>query len=195
MDSYLNKYTLEGRSNNELDEQAVTAPKITCLKPLFNSYHLALVGGLISSSYFACSNISGTAFGVMPATGRGTTNLPVANRLTLWEFSYQVGKLHMASSGAFSCACLAVSAYFTPLPVQRNILVAGAISVFTSTAWTLSFMMPVNNNLIVRLRATKVKPMESKEGARAAGQVACHALPVNRPWHRRVAVRHHCGAC
>jgi hypothetical protein len=55
--------------------------------------HLALVTGLVSSSYFTFGNIGAAYFGVMPATARGQTNLPVADRLALWDNFYGIAKV------------------------------------------------------------------------------------------------------
>ncbi|KAJ7349348.1 hypothetical protein DFH08DRAFT_142472 [Mycena albidolilacea] len=128
--------------------------------------HLALVTGLVTSSYFTFSNIGLAFFGVMPATARGNTTLPVADRLALWEFSYQVGKLHMASSGVISALALSVSAYLTSSRPLRNILAAGAVAAYTSAAFTLVFLLPVNNALITMRKTNAVKPMEQREEQR-----------------------------
>jgi len=129
--------------------------------------HIALVTGLVASSYFTFSNIGLAFFGIMPATARGQTTLPVADRLALWEFSYEVGKLHMASSGVISALALSVSAYLASAPPLRNVFTAGAVAAFTSAAFTLIFLMPVNNELIAMRKANEVKPMELKEERRA----------------------------
>ncbi|KAJ7756751.1 hypothetical protein DFH07DRAFT_819781 [Mycena maculata] len=144
--------------------------------------HIAVVLGLVSSSYFTFANIGCSYFGVMPATERGKTSLPVVDRLALWEYHYELGKLHMASAGIIATVSLASASYFATIPALRNILAAGAISAFTVPAWTLLFMMPVNNDLVARLRATKLKPMEPKEEAFVLDQLdkwrAMHRLRI-----------------
>ncbi|KAJ6547193.1 hypothetical protein B0H19DRAFT_1164398 [Mycena capillaripes] len=77
--------------------------------------HIALVAGLVSSSYFTFGNIGLAFCGIMPATARGQTTLPVANRVTLWEFFYETGKVGCSLLGAEGspdtqlqrCTCLA----------------------------------------------------------------------------------------
>lgn len=55
--------------------------------------HLALLTGLVSSSYFTYANLGCAFFGIMPATARGKTTLPVVERLALWEYNYELGKV------------------------------------------------------------------------------------------------------
>ncbi|KAJ7135827.1 hypothetical protein C8R44DRAFT_769114 [Mycena epipterygia] len=125
--------------------------------------HLALVTGLVSSSYFTFANIGVAYFGVMPATARGNTTLPVRERLTLWSYFYDVAKLHMASAGFISAVALTVPAYLTPKSALRNVLAAGALAAYSSAAFTIGFMLPVNNGLLATRRATAGQAMEPWE--------------------------------
>ncbi|KAJ7470412.1 hypothetical protein FB451DRAFT_337112 [Mycena latifolia] len=144
--------------------------------------HLVLVTSLVSSSYFTFANIGGACFGVLPATARGNTTLPVADRLALWNFSYEVGKVgcrdwacnqteskytifkkHMAGSNLISAISLSASAYLTSERSLRNVLAAGAVAAYTMAAFTIFFMLPVNKNLISMLRSSSLKPMEPWE--------------------------------
>jgi hypothetical protein len=58
-----------------------------------NPGHIALVTGLLTSSYFTFGNIGAAYFGVMPVTERGKTTLPVIARLQLWKDFYDVAKV------------------------------------------------------------------------------------------------------
>ncbi|KAJ7445827.1 hypothetical protein B0H11DRAFT_2249377 [Mycena galericulata] len=133
-----------------------------------NPGHLALVVGLASSSYFTFGNIGCAYFGVMPATARRQTSLPVVERLALWDHFLRdwQGKL---TPSVVSAVSLSVAAYFTP--ALRNILAAGAAAAFTVGPYTLLLMMPVNNALGAQLRSTKLKPMEPAEEARVLDQL------------------------
>ncbi|KAJ7100559.1 hypothetical protein C8R43DRAFT_1114732, partial [Mycena crocata] len=131
--------------------------------------HIALVAGLVSTSYFAFANIGGSFFGVMPATARGATTLPVRDRLALWHFAYEVGKVHMTCSGIVSAAALSYLAYLTAENALRQILVAGAVTIFTSPAYTVLFLLPVNNELADTLRATAARPMNATQEERVLG--------------------------
>ncbi|KAJ7168066.1 hypothetical protein C8R43DRAFT_982978 [Mycena crocata] len=132
--------------------------------------HLALVTGLVSSSYFAFANIGGAFFGVMPATARGNTALPTKDRLALWHFAYEIGKVHMAGSGITSAVALSYVAYVTPNPL-RKILIAGAAAAYASAVFTFLFLMPINNDLIATLQSTSSKTMEPKQEQRVLGQL------------------------
>ncbi|KAJ7702437.1 hypothetical protein B0H17DRAFT_1194919 [Mycena rosella] len=136
--------------------------------PTFAPGHLALVTSLVSSSYFNFANIGGAFFGVMPATARENTTLPVAERLKLWYFSYET---HMASSGIISALALSASAYYTAERSLRNVLAAGAVAAYTSAAFTILFLLPVNADLINILRSTSSRQMEPKEEQRALDQL------------------------
>ncbi|KAJ7684775.1 hypothetical protein DFH06DRAFT_1156608 [Mycena polygramma] len=132
--------------------------------------NISLVASLISS-YFTFSNIGLSYFSIMPATERGQTNIPVADRVALWEFSYRVGKIHMASSGLISALAISASAYLTDARPLRNVLTAGALAAFTSAAFTIIFLLPVNNNLIAMHEANAVKPMGQREQQHALDQL------------------------
>ncbi|KAJ7929347.1 hypothetical protein B0H13DRAFT_946791 [Mycena leptocephala] len=121
--------------------------------------HLALVTGLLSSSYFTFGNIGAAYFGVMPATARGQTNLPVAERLALWDNFYGIAKYHMGISTVVSGVALSVSAYLTPVGPLRYLLTAGAVAGYTVAVYTVLFMLPLNNGLIATLRGHSVKPL------------------------------------
>ncbi|KAJ6513790.1 hypothetical protein C8R47DRAFT_1207084 [Mycena vitilis] len=125
--------------------------------------NIALGASLVSSSYFTFSNIGLSYFGIMPATERGQTNIPVADSVALWEFSYRVGNIHMASSGLISAMALSASAYLTNAHPLRNVLTAGAIAAFTSAAFTIAFLLPVNNDLIAMQEANSMKPMGQRD--------------------------------
>ncbi|KAF8213869.1 hypothetical protein K438DRAFT_1802412 [Mycena galopus ATCC 62051] len=127
--------------------------------------HIALVTGLVSSSYFTFGNLGTFYFGVMPATERGQSTLPVADRLALWSSYYAIAKVHMATSTVAAGAALSVAGYLTPAGPLRNILGAGAVAGFTVAIYTVLFMLPLNNGLIAILRAHKsgVKPMDVKQ--------------------------------
>jgi hypothetical protein len=55
--------------------------------------HIALVTGLVSTSYFTFGNIGAAYFGIMPLTARGQTTLSVPDRLALWDTFYSVSKV------------------------------------------------------------------------------------------------------
>ncbi|KAJ7135820.1 hypothetical protein C8R44DRAFT_976602 [Mycena epipterygia] len=124
--------------------------------------HLALVTGLVSSSYFTFANIGVAYFGVMPATARGNTTLPVKDRLTLWSYFYDIAKLHMGSAGFISAVALTVPAYLTPRPALRNVLAAGALAAYS--AFTIGVMLPVK-------RATAGQAMEPWEEQQTLDQL------------------------
>jgi uncharacterized membrane protein len=73
----------------------------------------------------------------------------------------------MASSGIISALALSVSAYLTSSRPLRNVLAAGAVAAYTSAAFTLVFLLPVNNALIAMRKTNAVKPMEQREEQRA----------------------------
>ncbi|KAF8213867.1 hypothetical protein K438DRAFT_1706083 [Mycena galopus ATCC 62051] len=127
--------------------------------------HIALVAGLVSSSYFTFGNLGASYFGVMPATERGRSTLPVADRLALWDAFYGTAKLHMASSALIAGTALSVAGYTTPAGPLRNIYAAGAVAGYTILIYTARFMLPINNGLIATLRAhnSGVKSMDAKE--------------------------------
>ncbi|KAK7062028.1 ZZ-type zinc finger-containing protein 3 [Favolaschia claudopus] len=125
--------------------------------------HIALVTGLISSSYFTLGNLGAAYFGVMPATERGNTNLPVADRLALWNHFYGIAALHMPTSSVLAGLSLAVCSYNAPAGPLRNILAVGAVSGITVLVYTVMFMLALNNRLMGILRAHSVKPMDMKE--------------------------------
>ncbi|KAJ7211297.1 hypothetical protein GGX14DRAFT_697380 [Mycena pura] len=125
--------------------------------------HIALVAGLVSSSYFTFGNIGLAFCGIMPAIARGQTTLPVADRVVLWEFFYEAGKLHMLGASVMSAVALSVSAYLSSAGPLRNVAAAGAVAAYTSIAFTLLFLLPVNNDLIAMLKANAVKSMGPKE--------------------------------
>ncbi|KAJ7135833.1 hypothetical protein C8R44DRAFT_848645 [Mycena epipterygia] len=141
--------------------------------------YLALVTGLAASSYFTFANIGAAYFGVMPATARGVTVLPVRERLALWEFSVEVGKLHMASSISISAIALSAAAYF--LPSTRALLLAGAAAAYSTVAFTVMFVLPLNAGLSAMLRSASVKPMDDIEEQ--------HALDQLDRWRARHSVR------
>ncbi|KAF8213868.1 hypothetical protein K438DRAFT_1927126 [Mycena galopus ATCC 62051] len=127
--------------------------------------NIALVTGLVSTSYFTFGNIGAAYFGVMPVIERGRSTLPVADRLALWDALYQTAKFHMATSTVMAGASLSVASYLTPAGPLRNILGAGAVAGFTVAIFTVLFMLPLNDSLIAILRAHKsgVKPMDVKQ--------------------------------
>ncbi|KAJ6547192.1 hypothetical protein B0H19DRAFT_1164396 [Mycena capillaripes] len=133
--------------------------------------HIALVTGLVSSSYFTFANIGAAYFGVMPVTARGQTTLPVADRLALWEAFYSVAKIHMAASTVTAGVALSVSAYQASAGPLRSLLAAGAVAGYTVAVYTIFFLLPLNNQLIATLRANSVKPMEPKEQQRVLDQL------------------------
>ncbi|KAJ6529156.1 hypothetical protein DFH09DRAFT_1327394 [Mycena vulgaris] len=133
--------------------------------------HLALATGLLASSYFAFANIGTAYFGVMPATARGKTPLPVAARLALWKSFYDVAKIHMGGSGVISAVALSAAAYLASARPLRNVLVAGAGAASLSAAWTVLFMLPLNHKLIATLESTAVKPMELEDEQRVLDQL------------------------
>ncbi|KAJ7686199.1 hypothetical protein B0H17DRAFT_1072437 [Mycena rosella] len=136
-----------------------------------NPGHLALVAGLVSSSYFTIGNISNAYFGVMPLTERGKTTLPVAARLKLWNDFYSIAKFHMAASAVASALSLSVAAYTLLSPPLRNLLALGAAASYFIPAFTVVFMLPLNNDLIAKLQADSVKPMELREEQRVLEQL------------------------
>ncbi|KAJ7774109.1 hypothetical protein B0H14DRAFT_2538910 [Mycena olivaceomarginata] len=125
--------------------------------------HIALVTGLVSTSYFTFGNIGAAYFGIMPLTARGQTTLSVPDRLALWDTFYSVAKVHMASSTITAGLSLSVSSYLTPAGSLRNFLAAGAVSGFTVAIFTVLFMLPLNNGLLAISRANSGKPMEEKQ--------------------------------
>ncbi|KAJ6547194.1 hypothetical protein B0H19DRAFT_1379526 [Mycena capillaripes] len=133
--------------------------------------HVALVAGLVSSSYYTFSNIGLAFFGIMPATARGQTTLPAADRVALWEFSYEVGRMHMTGAGIITAVSLSVSAYLNSAGPLRQVATAGIVAALTSIAFTILFLLPVNNNLIAMLKANAVKPMGPKEEQHALDQL------------------------
>ncbi|KAF7359440.1 hypothetical protein MSAN_01286600 [Mycena sanguinolenta] len=102
----------------------------------------------------------------MPATARGQTNLPVGERLVLWEFAYEIAKKHMASAGAISAISLSLCTYLTSARPLRDILAAGAVAATTSAVYTIVFLLPLNNDLIATRKANELKPMGPKEQER-----------------------------
>ncbi|KAF7338581.1 hypothetical protein MVEN_02084400 [Mycena venus] len=150
---------------------------------------IALVTALVTSSYFTFSSIGISFFGVMPATARGRTALAAADRLALWEFSYEGGKLHMGVSGIISALALSVGAYLTSAPLLRNVLAAGAVAAYTVPLFTTIFLLPTNKDLIAMRKANAVKPMGSREEQRALDQLdkwrALHRVRITLglfPW-------------
>ncbi|KAJ7043321.1 hypothetical protein C8F04DRAFT_1251464 [Mycena alexandri] len=133
--------------------------------------HIALVTGLVSTSYFAFGNIANAYVGVMAATARGQTNIPVVDRLALWNFAFHAGRRHLGGAGAVSTLALATSAYLTGPRPLRDVFGIGAIAAFSIAAFTLLILMPVNNDLIATLQAASVKPMEPKEEKRVLDQL------------------------
>ncbi|KAJ6500377.1 hypothetical protein C8R45DRAFT_66244 [Mycena sanguinolenta] len=125
--------------------------------------HLALVTGLVSSSYFTFANIGASYFGIMPAIARGQTNLPVAERLILWAYFYDVSKFHMPTASIVSGLSLSVAAYSTRPGPLRNLLTAGAVAGFSFVIYTLVFLLRINNSLLASVQANSVRPMEEKE--------------------------------
>ncbi|KAJ7487893.1 hypothetical protein FB451DRAFT_1126284 [Mycena latifolia] len=137
-----------------------------------NLGHLALVAGLVSSSYFTLGNIGAAYFGVMPLTERGKTDLPVVARLALWDAFYDIAKIHMPSSAVVSGLSLSVVAYTTRAPGPlRNLLIAGSAASFSILAFTVVFMLSVNNDLKARLKSSSVKPMEPVDERRTLEQL------------------------
>ncbi|KAJ6513789.1 hypothetical protein C8R47DRAFT_619377 [Mycena vitilis] len=133
--------------------------------------HLALVAGLVSSSYFTFANLGAAYFGVVPVTAPGQTTLSVADRLASWEKFYGIAKMHMAASTVTSGAALSVSAYLSSSAPLRSILSAGAAAGFTVAVYTVLFMLPLNNKLIATLHANAGKPMALKDEQRVLDQL------------------------
>ncbi|KAJ6529173.1 hypothetical protein DFH09DRAFT_1185360, partial [Mycena vulgaris] len=131
-----------------------------------NPGHIALVTGLLSSSYFTFGNISNAYFGVVPLTAPGKTALPVTARLALWVAYYGIAKVHMAGAAVASALSLSVAAYMTPESPLRTLLIAGAAASYTIPIYTILWMLPVNNDLIARLKASSVTPMNAGEEQR-----------------------------
>jgi len=140
--------------------EVLTSQKTTAMP---SPGHLALVTGLISSSYFTFANIGAAYFGIMPATARGQTTLPVADRLALWAYFFDVAKYHMVTSSIVSGVSLSLAAYLTPAGPLRNLLIAGAVAGYTFIIYTVLFLLPLSNGLLDILRAKSVKPMEPEE--------------------------------
>jgi len=95
----------------------------------------------------------------------------------------------MASSGVISALALSVSAYLTSARPLRNVLAAGAVAAYTSAAFTIILLLPVNNDLIAMRKANAVKPMEPREEQRALDQLdkwrALHRVRITLglfPW-------------
>ncbi|KAJ7771836.1 hypothetical protein B0H16DRAFT_1514909 [Mycena metata] len=133
--------------------------------------HIALLTGLVSTSYFAFGNIANAYTGVMPATARGQTTLPVVDRLALWNFAFHAGRKHLGGAGGVSTLALATSAYLAGPRPLRNVFGIGAIAAFSVAAFTFIVLMPVNNDLMATLQAASVKPMEPKEENRVLNQL------------------------
>ncbi|KAF7352514.1 hypothetical protein MVEN_01216300 [Mycena venus] len=141
---------------------------------------IALVTGLVSSSYFAFANIGTAYFGVMPATARGQTTLPRRRQTRALGLLLRGCKASTVTSGL----ALSVSAYLTPAGPLRNILAAGSVAGYTVAIYTVFFMLPLNNRLIAILHGNSVKPMDAKQGAacsRPTGQVEIAAQTASRP--------------
>ncbi|KAJ7771828.1 hypothetical protein B0H16DRAFT_1514888 [Mycena metata] len=124
---------------------------------------ITLAASLVSTSYFAFGNLAAAYIGVMAATAREGTTIPVVNKLALWDAFFHAAKFHMGLSGIFSAFALSAAAYVMSGGLLPKILAAGALAAFTSAAYTLLVMMPVNNDLMALLRASSVKPFEPKE--------------------------------
>ncbi|KAJ7487885.1 hypothetical protein FB451DRAFT_728731 [Mycena latifolia] len=136
-----------------------------------NPGHIALVAGLVSSSYFALGNISNAFFGVMPITARGKTTLPVVARLALWNAYAEGGKLHMAGATMLSAVSLTVAAYTTSERTLRNFLAVGAAASYIIPTFTVIYVLPLNADLIGKLKSAAVKPMEPIEEQRVLDQL------------------------
>ncbi|KAJ6529172.1 hypothetical protein DFH09DRAFT_1094128 [Mycena vulgaris] len=131
-----------------------------------NPGQIALVTGLLSSSYFTFGNIGSAYFGVMPLTAPGKTTLPVPARLALWGAFYEIAMVHMSASVVASALSLSVAAYMTPESPLRNLLVAGAAASYSIPIYTILWILPVNNDLLARLKASSVTPMNAGEEQR-----------------------------
>ncbi|KAJ7184147.1 hypothetical protein C8R46DRAFT_1063040 [Mycena filopes] len=133
--------------------------------------HLALVSGLISSSYFAFGNVAAAYTGIMPATARTQSKISVVDRLALWDFTFHAGKRHFGGAGVVCALSLSVAAYLTGKRPLRDVLGIGALAAFSNAAFTLLVLMPVNNDLMAALRASSVKPIDPKEESRVLDQL------------------------
>jgi hypothetical protein len=80
--------------------------------------------------------------------------------------------MHMAGAGLISGLALSASAYLlASAPPLRNVLAAGAVAAYTSAAYTILFLLPVNHDLIAMRKANAVKPMEAQEEQHALDQL------------------------
>ncbi|KAF8218335.1 hypothetical protein K438DRAFT_1747516 [Mycena galopus ATCC 62051] len=127
--------------------------------------HIALVTGLASTSYFTFGNLGACYFGVMPAMGRGRTTLRLADRLALWDSFHGIAYVHMVASTVTAAVSLSVAGYLTSVGSLCNILAAGAVAGFAVVIYSVRFMLPLNDGLIVILRANSApgKLMDMKQ--------------------------------
>jgi hypothetical protein len=70
---------------------------LTMSQKLSNSVHVALIAGVVSSSYFFFANLGGFSFGIVPAIKE--VNLPVGKKVALWRWSYDRGRVYIFTLG------------------------------------------------------------------------------------------------
>ncbi|KAJ7273367.1 hypothetical protein C8J57DRAFT_1317654 [Mycena rebaudengoi] len=103
--------------------------------------------------------------GVMPAIlPKNTPSLRISERLALWKVFYAAGLLHMSGAGTVTGIALSLAAYFSTEPSLRKVLIAAALSSFSTALFTFISIMPVNNELTRMGVATQNLDVNSAEG-------------------------------
>ncbi|KAJ7273368.1 hypothetical protein C8J57DRAFT_1317657 [Mycena rebaudengoi] len=146
---------------------------------------LALLVGLLSSSYFTFGSVSGCYLGAIPAIHPKNTTLHIADRLAIFKFSCPVGARHMGGASFVTGVALSLAAYLSPERALRKLLLVGAVAALSIIPFTVLAMIPINNELLRLAESTRGLDVNSVEGKRQEK----HALDKLDQWRTRHRAR------
>ncbi|KAJ7244279.1 hypothetical protein C8J57DRAFT_1242986 [Mycena rebaudengoi] len=128
---------------------------------------LALVTGLVSSSYFTLGNFFAAYAGIIPGIlPKNSPSLPISDRLALWKVWYAVGLVHMVAAGLTTAIALSLAAFFSSEPSLRKLLAVGAVSAVSLSPFTFIAIFPVNDELARMAYTTRNLDVNSAQGKR-----------------------------
>lgn len=131
-----------------LQQQSDTAMSqyVSSLTPLRS----AIFASGISSSVFFIGNLTHSFFGAVPMIQSSNEISPALDnkqKADLWLFFYERAKLVFVSAAATSVVSFASTAYLHPDQTSRTIAIVATIASGLIVPWTVSQMLPVNNQL------------------------------------------------
>ncbi|CCG83726.1 protein of unknown function [Taphrina deformans PYCC 5710] len=114
----------------------------------------------ISTSVFFIGNLTHSFFGAVPiiqSSGEITPALDNKQKADLWLYFYERAKLVFVAAAATSTVSFATIAYLVRDETDRAIALVAAVASGAIVPWTVSQMLPVNDQLTAVSRGDRTK--------------------------------------